>query len=100
LDFSDFALSWELGKHGGTIAPVPLVLEHSSSTHARTSPASRLARFAWFAHGARGWAHVSSAPLWRIAAWVGGRAAKLAWLNRDLRFLKRAWSHFLFGKRP
>jgi len=100
LDFSDFALSWELGKQGGTIAPVSLTLEHSSSTHARTSSASRLARFAWFAHGARGWRQVSSAPWPRLAGWVGGRAVKLAWQNRDWRLLRVAWTHFVLGKRP
>jgi len=100
LDFSDFALSWELGKQGGCIAPIALTLEHFSSTHARTSRASRLARFAWFAHGARGWRQVSSAPWWRLAGWVGGRAVKLAWQNRDVHFLQIAWTHFVLGRRP
>lgn len=99
LDFSDFALSWSLGRTGSRIAPVALTLEHSSSTHARTDNASRRRRFAWFCRGARGWAGLSGHRI-SIATWVAGRAFKLALAERDPAFLRLALRHFLRGTPP
>lgn len=99
LDFSDFALCASMGKSRSRIAPVELVLEHSSSTHVPTDSLSRRRRFAWFCHGARGWAGLSRHPF-SIAFWVIGRAIKLALAERDPAFLRTALRHFLRGELP
>lgn len=99
LDFSDFALCWRLGASDGRIAPVDLVLEHSSSTHEPARTGARLGRFAWFCHGARGWARLSRRPF-SVAFWVAGRAAKLALSERDPAFLRSCLRHFLLGAPP
>jgi hypothetical protein len=99
LDFSDFALGKNIGDTQGTIAPVALTLSHASSTHEPSACPSRLARFAWFAHGARGWAKLSGHPC-RIAIWVFGRAIKLAWQAHQPAFVRVAFTHFLGRAKP
>ncbi|MEN9353816.1 MAG: hypothetical protein RL318_1141 [Fibrobacterota bacterium] len=99
LDFSDFALSASLARTHGQIAPVALNLSHASSTHENDANASRLARFAWFAHGARGWAKQCGYPI-QIAIWVFGRAFKLGWQSRNPAFVRVAFTHFLGHAKP
>lgn len=95
LDFSDYAMFHRLGRSGGSIAPVELELVHDSSTHRATSLESRLARFAWFCHGARAFADLDPSHKWPLRRWSLGRAVKLSLLGRDRRFLSVWKTHFV-----
>lgn len=95
LDFSDYAMFHRLGRSGGSIAPVELELVHDSSTHRATSVESRLARFAWFCHGARAFADLDPSHKWPLRRWSLGRAVKLSLLGRDRRFLSVWKTHFV-----
>jgi hypothetical protein len=100
LDFSDYALCWSMGRAGGYMAPVPLELEHSLSTFAAAAWEARLARYRWFAYGARGWGRLNPRGRLRIGRWALGRAVKLAFACRTLRFLKAFWDHYVLGRPP
>lgn len=95
LDFSDYAMFHRLWRSGGSIAPVELELVHDSSTHRATSLESRLARFAWFCHGARAFADLDPSHKWPLRRWSLGRAVKLSLLGRDRRFLSVWKTHFV-----
>lgn len=100
LDFSDFALCHAMGLRDGWLAPVSLRLEHSSSTHLESSQASRLARFRWFAYGAKGWSRLRPEHRLSIAHWVLGRGLQLAFQYRSMGFLACVWRNFLRGDPP
>jgi rhamnosyltransferase len=100
LDFSDFALCHEMGLRNGWLAPVALHLEHSSSTHLGSSQTNRLARFRWFAYGARGWLQLKSKHRFSIAWWVLGRGLKLSLQYRTTSFLTAILKNFIQGQFP
>ena len=100
LDFSDYALCWSMGRRGGEIAPVALELGHELSSHRPASPRERLARFQWFAYGARGWALLDPEHRPAVMVWAVGRGIKLALACRKAGFLVALWERFLRGRSP
>ena len=99
LDFSDYALFHRLGRGGGILAPVDLELVHDLANLRPAEITSRLARFAWFCMGARGYADLDPRHAGPLRRWSFGRALKLSLRHRDGRFLLY-WKRHFAGRLP